>query len=75
MCIVTQSSEYKETNLTNPKGSSLVVTTVSLPMIRILSQMHPYCKLNLLDPELFFLVLAHPVYKMRIIQELNTIEL
>jgi hypothetical protein len=32
--------------------------------------------LNLLDPELFFLlVLAHPVYKMRIIQEPNTIEL
>ena len=30
---------------------------------------------NLLDPELFFLVLAHPVYKMRIIQEQNTIEL
>ena len=30
---------------------------------------------NLLDPELFFLVLAHPVYKMRIIQEPNTIEL
>ena len=29
---------------------------------------------KLLDPELFF-VLAHPVYKMRIIQELNTIEL
>jgi hypothetical protein len=32
-------------------------------------------RLNLLDPELFFLVLAHPVYKMRIIQEPNTIEL
>ena len=30
---------------------------------------------NLLDPELFFLVLAHPVYKMRIIQEPNTIEI
>ena len=30
--------------------------------------------LNLLDPD-FFLVLAHPVYKMRIIQEPNTIEL
>ena len=30
---------------------------------------------NLLDPELIFLVLAHPVYKMRIIQEPNTIEL
>ena len=31
--------------------------------------------INLLDPELFFLVLAHSVYKMRIIQEPNTIEL
>jgi len=31
--------------------------------------------LNLLDPELFFLVLAQPVYKMRIIQEPNAIEL
>ena len=30
---------------------------------------------NLLDPELFFLVLAHPLYKMRIIQETNKIEL
>ena len=30
---------------------------------------------NLLDSELFFLVLAHPVYKRRIIQEPNTIEL
>ena len=30
---------------------------------------------NLLDPELFFLVLAHSVYKMRIIQEPNMIEL
>ena len=32
-------------------------------------------RVNLLDPELFFLVLAHSVYKMRIIQEPNTIEL
>jgi len=31
--------------------------------------------INVLDQELFFLVLAHPVYKMRIIQEPNTIEL
>ena len=34
-----------------------------------------FSNFNLLDPELFFLVLAHPVYKMRIIQEPNTIEL
>ena len=31
--------------------------------------------INLFDPELFFLVLAHPVYKMWIIQEPNKIEL
>ena len=30
---------------------------------------------NLLAPELFFLVLAHPVYKMWIIQEPNTLQL
>jgi len=30
---------------------------------------------NLLEPELFFLILAHPVYKMWIIQEPNTLEL
>ena len=33
--------------------------------------------INLLAPELllFFKILAHPVYKMRIIQEPNTLEL
>ena len=31
--------------------------------------------INLLVPELFFLILAHPVYKMRIIQEPNMLEL
>jgi len=30
---------------------------------------------NLLVPELFFLILAHPVYKMWIIQEQNTLKL
>ena len=30
---------------------------------------------NLLVPELFFLILAHPVYKMWIIQEPNMLEL
>jgi len=30
---------------------------------------------NLLAPELFFLILAHPVYKTWIIQEPNTLEL
>ena len=32
-------------------------------------------KVNFLAPELFFLILAHPVYKMLIIQETNTLEL
>jgi len=31
--------------------------------------------INLLAPELFFLILAHPVYKMWIIQEQNMLEL
>ena len=31
--------------------------------------------INLLAPELFFKILAHPVYKMWIIQEPNTLEL
>ena len=31
--------------------------------------------LNLLEPKLFFLILAHPVYKMWIIQEPNKLEL
>jgi len=30
---------------------------------------------NLLAPELFFLILAHPVYKMWIIQEPNMLDL
>ena len=29
--------------------------------------------INLLEPELFFLILAYPVYKMWIIQEPNTL--
>ena len=32
-------------------------------------------RLNLLAPELFFLILAHPVYKMWIKQEPNMVEL
>ena len=31
--------------------------------------------INLMLPELFFLILAHPVYNMWIIQEPNTLEL
>ena len=36
---------------------------------------HLVSGINLLAPELFFLILAHPVYKMWIKQELNTLEL
>ena len=32
-------------------------------------------EINLLAPELFFFILEHPVYKMWIIQEPNTLEL
>ena len=32
-------------------------------------------RINLLEPEFFFLILAHRVYKMWIIQEPNTLEL
>ena len=36
----------------------------------------PYwVNINLLAPELYFLILAHPVYKLWIIHELNTLEL
>jgi len=31
--------------------------------------------IKLLAPKLFFLILAHPIYKMWIIQEPNTLEL
>jgi len=34
-----------------------------------------FTNINLLAPKLFFLILAHPVYKMLIIQEPNTLEL
>jgi len=35
---------------------------------------YKYASLNLLEPD-FFLILAHPVYKMWIIQEPNKLEL
>ena len=49
--------------------------SISMPRYFILSTCSNRLLFNLWDPELFFLVLAHPVYKMRIIQEPNTIEL
>jgi len=46
--------------------------TVSEKLPKIL---HSWTFFNLLVPELFFLILAHSVYKMWITQEPNTIEL
>jgi len=44
-----------------------ILLTVHLSIILVINQ------LNLLAPELFFFILAHPVYKMWIIQEPNTL--
>jgi hypothetical protein len=41
----------------------------------IITHKQVYNYFNLLALELFFLILAHPVYKMWIIQEPNTLEL
>ena len=46
--------------------SARAVSTYLISMVLVI---------NLLAPELFFLILAHPVYKMWIIQEPNTLEL
>jgi len=43
--------------------------------LRSVFQGYIYASLNLLAPELFFLILAHLVYKMWIIREPNTLEL
>ena len=40
-----------------------------------LYDIHCCDKINPLEPELFFLILAHPVYKMWIIQEPNKLAL
>ena len=40
-----------------------------------LLHLHQYQAIKLLAPEFFFLILAHPVYKMWIKQEPNTLEL
>ena len=50
-------------------GSFDVLLTVHLSIILVINQ------LNLLAPELFFLILANPVYKTWIIQEPNALEL
>ena len=39
------------------------------------TSVHCLCLFKLLAPKLFFLILAHPVYKMWIIREPNTLEL
>ena len=45
------------------------------PKDRALIRKWGYSSINLLAPELFFLILAHPVYKMWIIQGPNKLEL
>jgi len=48
---------------------------VSMAMIFTLICTEDVGSINLFAPELFFLILAHPVYKMWIIQEPNALEL
>ena len=55
------------------KGGSFVCTPTFSE--RKLSLVGVWSKVNLLAPELFFLILAHSVYKIRIIHEPNTLEL
>ena len=50
----------------NISGDFDILLTVHLNMILVI---------NILAPELFFLILAHPVYKMWIKQEPNMLEL
>ena len=55
--------------LTPPVGEGSLYFSLSLPVIiPPMSQIHQVEKaglyVNLLAPELFFLILAHPVYKM-----------
>jgi hypothetical protein len=50
-------------------------TATSIEVIHGFPQSFQVTLLNLLAPELFFLILAHPVYKTWIIQEPNTLDL
>ena len=58
-----------------------VLTTTSVMSLNLkkkywcASNIHNTTVINLLAPELFFLILAHPIYKIRIIQEPNRLEL
>jgi len=56
----------------SPKTSTSVPRSTYSP-IQAVPEVVP--RVNLLKPELFFLILAHPVYKIWIIQEPNTLEL
>jgi len=53
------------------------IQAVAVTVIGHRRAMSPFAEgsINLLAPELFFLILAHTVYKMWIIQEPNTLEL
>ena len=48
---------------------------ISGPLALLVQYQRHIFYINLLAPELFFLILAHPVYKMWIIQEPNMLEL
>ena len=43
--------------------------------ISTISKTFPPTFINILAPELFFLILTHPVYKMWLIEEPNTLKL
>ena len=57
------------------RGTDICVIAISVLGSKLTGKTHFHISFNLLGPELFFLVLAHPVYKMRIIHEPNPIEL
>ena len=61
-----------------PPGSCTRTSLVAVALARqpstFRAQMLIYCVINLSAPELFFIILAHPVYKIWIIQEPNTLE-
>jgi len=58
----------------NLRESSEISKKFSLVLNHPLNQDNKM-QFNLLVPELFFLILAHPVYKQSIIQEPNKLEL
>jgi len=72
-----QLSLYQPENKTPNSRSSISSRLNSLTVWLVIRRysVSPTHRVNLLAPELFFLILAHSVYKMLIIQEPNTLEL